>query len=73
MRLATASWGVQILAETDADAILLRAMQARLPVSAERRHRTGQVYEICPEVADKADGFTADEIAASKHAIEIRV
>ena len=70
MKFATGWWGVQILAETDEDNILLGKLLATLPEEAEHSYEAGVVAKMDPADADSTFGFDSDEVLKSKLVIE---
>lgn len=70
MKFATAWWGVQILAENDDDAELLRKLIDKLPSTTVNSYNEGELRIISEDDCDETWGFSAEEVKAAKLAIE---
>ena len=69
MQLATGWWGVQLMADTQDEAKMLRDIEVKCKVRSV--YERGDLNIMQPEHADAAYGFTADEIRNALAVLEI--
>jgi len=69
MKWATSWWGIQIMADSDEDAELLMALQAKLPEHTQDCYENGILKEATPTDSDCFDG---DAIANSPVTLEFQ-
>jgi len=73
MKLATAWWGCQFLAETDEDKEILENLIAALPDGPVQSYEQGGIEVLDPnDYKEDVWSFNVDEVKAAKMVVEIQ-